>query len=326
MLTVYSCRGAGLVRHADPQSGEMPDDAVWFDLVEPTVEEDRLVERIMGVAIPTREDMREIEASSRLYQEDGACYMTATILCQVDSGQPRTTEVTFILAGSRIATVRYEESRPFSQFQVRAGKPGAGVDDAHSILLGLLDAIIDRIADVLERVGAEVEQISGQVFTAEIGQKSERDKDYGRVIRSIGQQGNLIAKIQESLVSLSRLAGFFAEEAGRNGGKKDEKAHTKTIAQDIRSLSEHAVALDNKVTFLLDATLGLVSLQQNTIVKIFSILAVVFMPPTLIASIYGMNFHAMPELDQPWGYPMALGLMLASVAVTYAVFKWRSWL
>lgn len=326
MLTVYSCAGSCLAGHAADRPPEEIADAVWFDLFDPSAEEDRVVERLMGVSIPTREDMQEIETSSRLYQQGGAVYMTATVLCQSDSARPRTTEVTFILAGGRLATVRYAEIRPFSQFQARGARPGSGIDDARSVLLGLLDAIIDRIADVLERVHAEVDQISARVFGPEIGTGADHGRDYGRVIRAIGGEGALIGKIQECLLSLSRLVGYFAEEVGRNGAPKDEKAHVKTIAQDLRSLSEHAVALDNKVVFLLDATLGLVSLQQNTIVKIFSVLAVVFMPPTLIASLYGMNFHHMPELDWTWGYPFAIGLMLASIGVTYAIFKWRNWL
>lgn len=325
MLTTYFLNGTCLVQ-SDAADARPDADPIWFDLFDPTPEEDRLVESRMGVSVPTRDDMREIEASSRLYLEDGAAYMTATILCQSDTAQPRTTEITFIVAAGKLATVRYEEIRPFTMLQTRATRPGSGISDANSVFLGLIDAIIDRVADVLERVGSEVEAISGQVFTDEIGTRADRNKDYGRVIRNIGKQGSLISKIQESLVSLSRLAAFYVEEAGRTGASKDEKAHLKTIGQDLRSLTEHAASLDNKVTFLLEATLGLVSLQQNTIVKIFSVLAVVFMPPTLIASVYGMNFEFMPELKWTYGYPMAMGMMVGSVLLTYALFKWRNWL
>lgn len=326
MLTIYAANGTCIVRRDSLPKATDPAEAVWFDLLKPTPEEDSVVEGLMGVSIPTREEMLEIETSSRLYTEDGAAYMTAVLLCRADTDRPETTPVTFILTENRLATVRYDEPRPFSLFEARACRPNSGLTDARALMSGLLDAAIDRIADVLERVAAEVDQISTQVFASEIGTSAQRSKDYGRVIRAIARQGSTIGKIQESLVSLARLLNFFSEEGSRGALTKEDKAHLKSMTQDIRSLSEHAVALDNKLTFLLDATLGLVSLQQNTIVKIFSVLAVVFMPPTLIASIYGMNFAGMPELAWAYGYPMALGLMVGSVAVTYAVFKWRGWL
>ncbi|MEJ1157876.1 magnesium transporter CorA family protein [Prosthecomicrobium sp. N25] len=325
MLTLYTGRDTCLV-HTEPVAGSACDGVVWFDLVSPTAEEDRFVERQMGVSIPTRDEALEIETSSRLYEEGGALYMTAVTLCQADSERPGTTTVTFILAANRLATVRYEDTRPFSHFEGRALKPGSGVLDGTDVLLGLTDSVVDRVADVLERVGAEVDQISSQIFAHDIGSRDARSRDYGRLIRAIARQGHTIGKTQESLVSFSRLLGFFAEQGPQSGLTVEEKGHITTLQQDIKSISDYATALDNKVVFLLDATLGLVGLEQNTIVKIFSVLAVVFMPPTLIASIYGMNFRLMPELDWTFGYPMALGMMLASVLVTYTVFKWRGWL
>jgi magnesium transporter len=327
MLTLYTGHNSCLARHAHAAGhDDLPTDVVWFDLVDPTADEDRRVEALMGVSVPTRDETAEIEMSSRLYAEDGALYMTGVMLCQADSERPRTTTVTFILAGERLATVRYEETRPFALFEARALKAGSGVIDGTDVMLGIVDAVVDRVADVLERVGSEVDQISSQIFTDDIGTRRDRGKDYGRVIRMIALQGHTIGKIQESIVSFSRLLGFFGEEGERVGLTLEEKAHIQTLQQDIRSITDYALSLDTKVTFLLDATLGLVGLQQNTIVKIFSVLAVVFMPPTLIASIYGMNFKLMPELEWTLGYPMALGLMLGSVLTTYAVFKWRGWL
>lgn len=326
MLTAYLPAGSCLARVDANQPGARLEEAVWLDLLDPTAEEDRRVEAVLGVSVPTREDMAEIEMSSRLYKEDGALYMTAVLLCQADTNRPRVSAVTFILAGGRLATVRYDETRPFPMFETRAVRPNSGVVNGCDALLGLLDSIVDRIADVLERVGAEVDQISQQVFHQDIGRSRGPQRDYGRLIRAIAQQGHVIGKIQESLVSLSRLVPFFAEEGHGTGMTPVEKTHIMTQLQDVKSLTDYAVALDGKIGFLLDATLGLVSLQQNTIVKIFSVLAVVFMPPTLIASIYGMNFRLMPELDWAFGYPMALGMMLTSVGLTYAVFKWRGWL
>ena len=326
VIRLFSSEGDYLTAIPEGLPTEPPAGVVWFDLVSPTPAEDRYVEAALGALIPTRDEMLEIETSSRLYVETGAAYMTVTLLTHADSDRPRTTAVTFILASDRLATVRYDEPRAFSVFQTRAVKPGAAMATGRDVLIGLLDAITDRLADVLERVGVDVEEISDHVFADTIAQAPDDPASYSRVIRSIGRQGTLLGRIQESLVSLTRLLIFLSEDTSRAALGRDDKVHVRSIIQDVRSLTEHAASLSNKITFLLDATLGLVSLQQNTIVKIFSVLAVVFMPPTLIASIYGMNFRSMPELDWYYGYPMAIGFMLISIGITFAVFKARRWL
>jgi magnesium transporter len=326
VIRLFTCESGCLVPLAEGMPTEPPADAVWFDLLNPSPAEDRYVEGILGAAIPTRDEMLEIETSSRLYVENGAAYMTATLLSHADSDRPRTTAVTFILIGDRLATVRYDEPRAFSLYQTRAVKPGTGVASGRDVLIGLIDAVTDRLADVLERVGLDVEEISDHVFADTIAQSRGEPDVYSRVIKSIGRQGTLLGKIQESLVSLTRLLIFLSEDTSRASLGRDDKVHVRSIIQDVRSLTEHAASLSNKITFLLDATLGLVSLQQNTIVKIFSVLAVVFMPPTLIASMYGMNFKIMPELEWEYGYPLAICLMLASIGITFAVFKARRWL
>ena len=156
--------------------------------------------------------------------------------------------------------------------------------------------------------------------------RGQREKGLEEALTAIGRAGGSVARAEECLVSLQRLFHYLGDAHGAERLDAEGRARLATLEADARSLSEHAKSLDAKVNFLLSATLGLVGLEQNTIVKIFSVLAVVFMPPTLIASIYGMNFKAMPELDFAWGYPMALGLMLASVATTFAVFKAKRWL
>lgn len=326
MIRLYNSIGDCLSPLTEGMPSEPPAGVVWFDLLNPTPAEDRYVEEMIGAPIPTRDEMLEIETSSRLYVENGAAYMTATLLSHADSDRPRTTAVTFILAGEHLVTVRYDEPRAFALFQTRAIKPGSAVVSGRDVLIGLLDAVTDRLADVLERVGLDVEDISDHVFADTMAQSRGEPDVYSRVIKSIGRQGTLLGRIQESLVSLTRLLIFLSEDTSRAALGRDDKVHVRSIIQDVRSLTEHAASLSNKITFLLDATLGLVSLQQNTIVKIFSVLAVVFMPPTLIASMYGMNFRVMPELEWQYGYPLAIGLMLASIGLTFAVFKARRWL
>lgn len=329
MIFAYTPTSHCLARSAPGPADPLPPETVWFDLVDPTRAEDTRVEALLGVEVPTREDMLEIEPSSRLYAENGTLYMTATLIAQADSATPKTTPVTFILAEGRLVTVRYETPRAFSLYETKATKPASGVTTGGSVLLGLLDAVVDRLADVLERLATEIDAVSSGVF--EIGTEAasggrRRSTDFAAALKQIGRHGLLLGKVEESVVSLTRMLVFLSNDVDGLKLGKDDRARLKILVRDIRSISEYATFLENKTTFLLDASLGLVSLQQATIVKIFSVLAVVFMPPTLIASIYGMNFEAMPELKWAHGYPFALGLMVVSVATTFAVFKWKRWL
>ncbi|GLK56464.1 magnesium transporter [Methylopila capsulata] len=326
MLIVYVARDGALQR-VDPSPGEaLPSDLVWIDLISPTPDEDKLVEATIGAGVPTREEMVEIEPSSRLYVENGARYMTASVLCHVDTRMPLLSAVSFILTPKALVTVRYEDPKPFSLFAARACKAN-GVQPIRSpegVLLGLFDAVIDRVADILERVGADVDELSHLIFER-AGAQAYR-KPYQELLKLIGRKGDLLSKSRESLVTLQRVVLYLSAEIEGVKPSKETKAQLRPMQRDVASLIEHAGFLANKVTFLLDAMLGMVSLAQNDIVKLFSVMAVVFLPPTLVASIYGMNFEAMPELQWRLGYPMALGLMLVSAIVPYIVFKWRRWL
>jgi magnesium transporter len=325
MLAAYFPRGT-LLEHTKVESeSEIPETAVWFDLVNPSLAEDKVVERILGIAVPTREEMQEIEVTSRLYVENGARYMTATLMCQSDTATPKTTPVTFILAGHRLVTVRYEDPRPFAIVNTKLGRACSASVSGESVLMELLDAIIDRAADILERIGAEVDQVSHDILEPE-GQQADRSRSYNDILRTIGRKGDQTSKARESLVSIGRLLLFLANEADGMRWPKEMRAQLKGMQRDVQSLSDHATYLSNKLTFLLDAMLGVVSLQQNNIIKIFSVVAVVLMPPTLVASIYGMNFRHMPELEWTFGYPAALALMAVAAALPYLYFKWRKWL
>lgn len=322
MLVIYGLTESRLVRSALTGAPPPEGRAVWYDLLEPTFEEDAAVEAALGTSVPTRDEMQEIEVSSRLYAQDGALYMTALVPVRSDTETPGVTPITFLLVGDRLATVRYDRPKSFDLFVQRGERPNAGLADGRSVLIGLLETIIDRLADALERLGGDLDRLSAQVF----GPKQGRETGLDRTITAIGRLGGGLARVEESIVSLSRLFHFLGEETDSERLDRDSRARLATLEQDARSLSEYGKSLDGKVNFLLSATLGLVGVEQNTIVKIFSVLAVIFMPPTLIASIYGMNFHAMPELDWAFGYPMALAMMVASVSTTFAVFKWKRWL
>lgn len=324
MLLVYIHRGTTLERIALEPGLPPPEEAVWIDLVTPTVQEDKLVEQLLGIAVPTREEMQEIEVSSRLYVENGARYMTATLMCQSDSVTPKTTPVTFILSNHRLCTVRYDEPRPFAIVEHKLARACPPKLTGETVLMDLLDAVIDRAADIQERIGAEVDQVSHSIFEPDDEASPPSYKD---VLKALGRKGDLTSKVRESLVSIGRLLLFLANEADGMRWGKDMRAQLQTMQRDVTSLSDHATYLSNKVMFLLDALLGIVSIQQNDIIKIFSIAAVVFMPPTLVASIYGMNFHSgMIELDWTYGYPWALMLIVLAAVLPLVFFKWKKWL
>ncbi|MDO8534223.1 MAG: magnesium transporter CorA family protein [Xanthobacteraceae bacterium] len=325
MFVAFLPRGNSLERVPIPEGGSVPAGAIWLDLVSPTIEEDRAVEAAVGVGVPTREEMAEIEPSSRLYIENNARYMTATLICHADSERPATTAITFILASGRLVTVRYEDPRPFAIVGAKLGRVCPPTATGESVLIDLLDAIIDRAADILERIAAEVDLVSRRIFERRTARSDQR-QSYQAILRAIGRKGDLTSKVRESLVSIGRLVLFLANEAEGLKLQKDQRTLVQSMARDVASLTDHASFLAHKIQFLLEATLGMVTLEQNNVIKIFSVAAVVLLPPTMIASIYGMNFKHMPELDWTLGYPMALLLMLASAVLPYTFFKWKRWL
>ena len=306
-------------------------DVVWVDLCNPTPSEIASIERAFHMEVPTREEMGEIEASSRLYTENGALVMTAPILHRATAEFPESGVITFILLTETLVTVRFVDPLPFAVFARRAERNPGMAATAQSALLGLLESITDRLADVLELAQADMEQVSREIFAkrAEVlGGKQSREArrkapDLQDMLRRIGRVGDLATKARDSLLGLSRIAVFLNAQVDM---KKDIKARIKTLTRDLASITDHAHFLAGKVNFLLDATLGLINIEQNAIIKIFTVAAVAFLPPTLIASIYGMNFDTMPELHWSHGYLVAIGLMILSAVLPMWYFRRRGWL
>ncbi len=326
MLDVYGFQRDCLVPRVRGEGPLSLVEVAWVDLLSPTHDEEALVEAAFGIDIPTREELAEIEASSRLYQEDGATFMTATLIRRGDDGKAETQPVTFILKDGRLITVRYSEPRAFAIFIKRALKPGTCQPSGNGILINLLETVVDRAADHLENVSVVVDQASHDVFHAQ-SSKRTRSRIIQERLQSIGEEGDFNSKLRESLVSIGRLVAFFAAVMeGSVKAPRDVRSHLKTVQRDIQSLTDHSTFLSGKIGFLLDAILGMLSIEQNAIIKTFSVAAVVFLPPTLIASIYGMNFEFLPEFKWDYGYPLALALMLVSAILPLAYFKWKGWL
>ena len=326
MLTAYALENTGLVRR-DTAGGSVAalSEALWIDLLEPSLEEERAVEVALGIDVPTREEMREIESSNRLYEEDGAVYLTTTMVTKLDTDLPQNTQVTFILKNGRLVTNRYTDPLPFRRFSSYAERHAATCNTNAAVLAGLIEAMINRIADVIERVGSDLDAISAEVFTRGTGRRRLRQRDFRGVLERVGQSGELIAKTRESLVSLGRLLAF-AQQSAAVVFSNEVRSRLRTASRDVVAMSDHASFLGNNVSFILDATLGMVNIDQNNILKIFSVVTVFLLPPSVIGAIYGMNFDHIPWAHESWGFLAALGLMVLSSVTPYLLFKRRGWL
>ena len=321
MLNRYALQGPGLVSAGNAAFG----DTLWIDLLEPTPEEERAVEAQCGIDVPTREEMREIETSNRLYEEDGAVYLTSTIVTKLDADLPQNSQITFILKDGRLITNRYSDPLPFRRFISYAERHGSVCGSGPAVLAGLIEAIINRVADVIERVSSDLDAISAEVFTRPPRRRRGRARDFQAVLERSGQSGELIAKTRESLVSLGRALAFV-QQAGSVNLTNDVRSRLRTLSRDVIAMSDHASFLGNNVSFILDATLGMVNIDQNNILKIFSVVTVFLLPPSVIGAIYGMNFDHIPWAHESWGFMAALSLMLASAVIPYLFFKRRRWL
>ena len=296
--------------------------ALWIDLYKPLPDQ---VARVaaLGVEVPTLEDMEEIEISNRLYRENGTDYITVVLPGLSETKMPLSGPVTFILTAQRLVTVRHHAPRPFETYPLRADKTGPGCATPDALFLGLIEEVIGRLADLLEGSGRAMEAVTRAIYADDEAQKTALALQAALV--KVGRESDLIARVRLSLLTLERAVGFFST---RQTDKRHDglRTATKGLLRDIAALEVHGDYLTTRVAQATDATLGLINLLQNGTVKIVSVVAVLFLPPTLIASVYGMNFRAMPELDQPWGYPMAIGLMVASAALAWAYFRWKKWL
>jgi magnesium transporter len=303
---------------------EIPADTVWIDLFEPTRDEERKAEAFAEIDLPTVEEMDKIEPSELLYTEGDARFMTTRVLCLAKTNRPKIANVSFVRKGRLLVSVRYDDPKPFAIFAQRAQRSGVPARDPNAILVGLLDAIVGRAAEILRASGDRIDELSDRVFDQSVETQRE-SASYQQVLTTLGQEGGRISKVRESLVSLEPMLRFAAPA---EPGKEDDEppGHIGTMLRDIASLEAHTEYLLGKIQFLLDAMLGLVNLRQNDIIKLLSVITVVLTPPTFLASMYGMNFKGMPEYDWTYGYPYALVLMLLSAVLPYLYFRWKRWL
>lgn len=320
MYYAYSIENGRLVRLAAERDVA---DAAWIDLIQPNDAEIAQL-RVLGVPVPSLAEMEEIELSNRLYREDGLDYMTAMLPGERAGGDRISMPVTFILSTDRLVTVRHHSPRPFLTYPERAERSTLGCGTPDRLFLGLVEEIIARLADILEGAGRTLDQTTSAVFERRaVAAASDRLQ---AALQDVGREAETMARVRLALLTVERMQAFYTATLEDRPEEGRLRAATRAQMRDIQALEVHADFLGGRVSLAVDTTLGLINLQQNNTVRILSVVAALFLPPTLIASIYGMNFTHMPELDEPWGYPAALLLMVASAVGTYLFLRWKKWL
>ena len=325
MITIYNRNGTCLQKIEG--MGPTTDATVWIDLIAPTPEENKYVEAALGIEIPTRAQAREIEASNRLYVDNGTHYMTAYVMYNIEQINPGTSNLSFILTGDKLVTVRYVEPKAFPFFLSRVQRGEAACTNGPAIMTGLLETLLHRKADLIERIQDDVDKMAQTLFGLnEKGQSRKRGDSLETYLKGTGRDADVIARAQESAVSIERVLMYFANAVRERHENGPVLERIESARRDNNSLMEHMKFLQGRTNFLLDATLGMINTEQNQIIKLFSVMAVMLMPPTLIASIYGMNFKNIPELSFEWGYPMAIGMMVLSGLIPFIYFRRKGWL
>jgi magnesium transporter len=318
VLTAFTCQGGALRRCSEPLAS-----AEWIDLLEPTQDEIERVSRETGLAIPSEADINEIESSSRLATRDGVLYLSMPMVSRPET-EPRSVSVGFVLSPERLITVRFAPSRLFDHFMVQ---PDPTARSSSHVLVALLEVIVDRQADSLEQVKAELEMLSHRIFSDDMAAASGRKREDALLrgsLVTLGRVGDLISHIRESQVGAGRIVPYV-ETAAEAWFPKELKPRLHTLQRDISSLNDFDTHLNDKLQFLLDATLGFINIAQNNVMKVLTVVSVVGIPPVLVAGIYGMNFKNMPEYDWSWGYAWGLGLIIVTGLVPLAIFRWRNW-
>ncbi len=327
MIRIYSQTDQGIRRSTGVDQEDVDaDNVLWLDLLTPDAQELAYTERLCGIELPTKDEMREIESTSRLYCEDGARFMTTTVLLRVETDEPMLAELSFILHKNMLITIRHTDSYSFRVFSHQLLRMQQTNRDL--VFIGLLETLVDRQADVLERFGSGIDALFKRVFGSHgrRGARKSREhdpdtEDLRDILEELGRVGDLIARQRDSLVNLLRLITYAGNEASVLSTHDSLYLPLRPVSRDVNSLSEYASFLSNQINFMLDAVLGFINIEQNEIVKVFTIMSLVFLPPTLIASVFGMNFAHMPFLHASYGFWIAGGLMVLAAILPLVIFK-----
>jgi magnesium transporter len=292
---------------------------VWVDLTDPSDEERDWVSGIFGVMLPDEDEVKDIEASARYYEADnGDLHLRSDFLLEEDEGESRVVTVAFILARNMLFSLHNDDLPVFRLVRMRARSRPGSIGDFKDVLLDLYSTDVEYSADALEGIYQNLEEVSRSVL-----QKDISDQDAAASLNAMAREEDLNGRIRRNMMDTRRAVSFMMRGRLLSPDQFDD---ARQILRDIESLDGHTAFLFDKINFLMDATVGFININQNKIIKIFSVASVAFLPPTLIASIYGMNFRILPELDWSFGYPFAIVLMIASAVTPFLYFRRRGWL
>ena len=327
MIKAFACGNGRLDPLPETTSADALGKAVWIDLQNATPDEIGLVQAATGLTVPSEADISEIESSSRLASRGGALYLNMPLVQLAESG-PRGVSAGFVLSPDRLVTVRFAPSKIFDTFADHLPRGSVSSEGSSHIFVGLMEAIVDRQADVLEQISADLDAISHEIFAMgakqEGGRKAE-DATLRRTLGRLGRNGHLISHVRDTQVGAARIVPYV-EVTAAEWLPKALMPRLVTLRQDIASVSDFDTHLNDKLQFLLDATLGFINIAQNNVMKVMAIASVVGIPPVLIAGIYGMNFKNIPEYDWAWGYQWGWGLIILTTLIPLGVFRWRKWI
>jgi magnesium transporter len=328
MLRVNTCQGPHDDVEIDLRRHDLPAGPVWIDLLNPTEEEIDFVHHAAGITVPTLAQLSEVESTSRLRNVGDVLYLSLPVVFRDAGGLGRSAPVGIILSRERLVTVRFEELKSFDAFRERINRGELARPTTVGIFVALLEAIVDRLADILEEVGGDLDDAADRVFTgtgaATAREKKAEDVKLRATIKRVGAKRQLISKTRATLLGIGRVVPYVEGE-GDEWLPPEAKPRLDMVKADVVSLDEYEVHLSDKIQFLLDAALGLISIEQNDTFRVLTIVSVVGIPPTLIASMYGMNFKNMPELDWHYGYAWGLGCILVSGLIPLVYFKIKGW-
>ncbi|QNP58660.1 magnesium/cobalt transporter CorA [Paenacidovorax monticola] len=327
MLNIFTLANGRLVQEEIDSLEELARfQPIWVDLEAPTLEEKRWIKQHYGLSIPEDAMDEDIEESARFYEEDnGDLHIRSDFLID-DAEDPRSVRVAFILnlmndtlrSKGVLFSIHDEDVPVFRLLRMRARRAPGLIEDAKDVLLKLFDADAEYSADTLEGIYDDLEQASAQVLSGDV-----TDTRASEVLAAIARQEDLNGRIRRNVMDTRRAVSFMMRSRMLNAEQFEE---ARQILRDIESLDNHTAFLFDKINFLMDATVGFININQNKIIKIFSVASVALLPPTLIASVYGMNFKFMPELEWAYGYPYVVALMVASAVVPMLYFRKRGWL
>ena len=305
----------------------LPDGAIWLDLLNPTADERAFVETHAGMRVPSVEALSEIESSSRLIAEKDVLYLSTPVVASTDPLDPFLSPAGFVLSEKRLVTIRFTELSTFSEVAKRV-EAGSDIRNSAAVFITLLEAMVDRGADVLERLGSELDKLSRSIFRGDVERRQHTvrsNRVMRRTLGSVGTIGDRMSQARDVLLGLGRIASFV-ERLQVPWIGAEIRQRLASVSRDITSLDDYQAHLSDKVQFMLDATLGFINISQNDLFKVLTVVSVIGIPPTLVAGIYGMNFKIMPELNWAWGYPFGLTVIVLSAVLPYLWFKWRGWL